>query len=234
MVAICVTAVLTVGALIFVPGLAPARLRELVGLNAIASSGNGSHAFLDHQSGDPDDPVGWDPCRPIRYVVNPDGGPSGAIDLVKDAVSRVEEASDLTFKYAGETNERPNWDSPVQPSIGSDMPVLISWADADEVPELAGDVAGIGGSVWVSGPSGRARYVSGGATLDSGTFDRLTHRRDGETAGRAIILHELGHVLGLAHVKDPGELMNDDNLGRRDFGPGDLDGLEKLGQVPCF
>jgi hypothetical protein len=228
-----VAVVLVAGLLIVMPGLVPAQFRGLI-RSAAGSTGDGSYAFLEHQSGDPEDPVAWDPCRPIRYVVNPDGGPSGAIAFVAEAVSRVEEASGLTFKYVGETNERPNWDSPVRPSVGSEMPVLISWADSDEVPELAGDVAGLGGSVPVSGPSGRARYVAGGATLDSDTYDHLAHERGGEAAGRAILLHELGHVLGLAHVEDPGELMNSDNLGLRDFGPGDLTGLEKLGHVACF
>ena len=234
MAAIGITMVLGAGLLIAVPGLVPPPLRGLGGQSAAGSTGDGSYAFLDHQPGDAQDPVAWDPCRPIRYVVNPDGGPSGAIELVEEAVSRVEEASGLDFEYAGETDERPDWDSSFHPSIGSDKPVLISWADPDEVPELAGDVAGIGGSVPVSGPLGRARYVTGGATLDSGTFDRLAHRHDGDAAGRAILLHELAHVLGLAHVKDPAELMNDDNLGLRDFGRGDLAGLAKLGQVPCF
>ena len=50
---------------------------------------------------------------------------------------------------------------------------------------------------------------------------------------RAIVQHELGHVLGLDHVDDPGELMYDTSSGRTDFGPGDLEGLARLAGVPC-
>jgi hypothetical protein len=98
---------------------------------------------------------------------------------------------------------------------------------------LAGDVAGIGGSVAVGTPVGRLRYATDAVTLDTGTYARLEHERDGESEERAILLHELGHVLGLAHVEDPNELMYDDNIGLRDFGPGDLKGLAKLGHGRC-
>lgn len=41
---------------------------------------------------------------------------------------------------------------------------------------------------------------------------------------RRLVLHELGHLYGLDHVEDPGELMNPD-LTTDDYGPGDLVGL---------
>ncbi|HEY0889152.1 MAG TPA: matrixin family metalloprotease [Nocardioides sp.] len=52
-------------------------------------------------------------------------------------------------------------------------------------------------------------------------------------AAQAVVMHELGHVLGLDHVPDPGELMHDENTGRVDFGPGDLEGLARLGATEC-
>jgi hypothetical protein len=50
---------------------------------------------------------------------------------------------------------------------------------------------------------------------------------------RAIVMHELGHVVGLAHVDDRGELMYADSVGQKTFGPGDLTGLGALGRGRC-
>jgi predicted Zn-dependent protease len=76
--------------------------------------------------------------------------------------------------------------------------------------------------------------VTGIVALDTPTMRRVLQRSDGRLAARAILMHELGHVVGLAHVDDPGELMYDDNVGRTSFGPGDLRGLAALGRAPCI
>jgi predicted Zn-dependent protease len=68
--------------------------------------------------------------------------------------------------------------------------------------------------------------------LDRDLYAQLDEADD-RTEMRAILDHELGHVVGLAHVHDPGELMYDDNVGRSTFGPGDLQGLARVGDVPC-
>ena len=50
----------------------------------------------------------------------------------------------------------------------------------------------------------------------------------------SILLHELGHLVGLDHVDDWTELMHgggEPNI--IDFGPGDLTGLARLGQGEC-
>jgi hypothetical protein len=237
--ALGVTVALLVALVFAVPGLAPVWLREAVGRGPhrlaapVTASSTGSFAFIGHQEGDPKDPVAWDPCRPIHYVINPAGGPPGAAGIVEQAVSRVEQVTGLVFRYGGETGERPHWNSPLLPIIASRKPVLISWASQDEVPQLAGDVAGIGGSVPVGTRGGWLRYATGGITLDTVSFTALAARPDGQREERAIVLHELGHVLGLAHVTDPAELMNGDNLGLLDFGPGDLAGLARLGSGRC-
>jgi hypothetical protein len=49
-----------------------------------------------------------------------------------------------------------------------------------------------------------------------------------------VVLHELGHLVGLDHVRDRGELMfptANDVVG---YGPGDLQGLAALGRGACF
>ncbi len=48
-----------------------------------------------------------------------------------------------------------------------------------------------------------------------------------------MVLHELGHVLGLAHVDDRHEVMYEKGVRISDYGPGDLKGLKILGSGPC-
>lgn len=48
------------------------------------------------------------------------------------------------------------------------------------------------------------------------------------------MLHELGHLVGLAHIEDRGELMHPWSSRLRDFGPGDREGLANLGSGRCY
>lgn len=231
-----------VGMVIAVPSVLPRSLRDLVGLGpervapAQRAGTSGAYAFLAHQPGDERAPVGYDPCSRIAVRVNLLHAPAGAMSLVTEALARVEQVTGLRFDLRGTTDQRPHWDGQYLPVFfgrAHASPALISWADAREVPELAGDVAGIGGSVPVANLGGRQRYVTGGVTLDADSYAALEKQPDGRREERAILLHELGHLVGLAHVHDDAELMNAENLGRLDFGPGDLAGLARVGAVGC-
>lgn len=196
--------------------------------------GVGSYEFLTTQPHSAD-PVAWDPCQPVRYRINPASGPQGAVALVQEAVARASAATGLHFEYDGLTGDRPAWDTPTTPRlVGREPPVLIAWATADEVHQLAGNVAGIGGAVAFPQTNGRLRYVTGGVTLDADSDAELAQRPDGRVEERAILLHELGHLVGLAHVQDPHELMNADNVGVTTYGTGDRRGLARLGRGSCF
>lgn len=219
---------------------------EMVALRRVLGIGNdrladpsdvpsgGTYVFLQTQSGDADDPVTWSPCRVIEYEVNPAGAPGGdaeTVALVQEAVAEVAAIAGLEFDYVGLTDRRPAWEDRFIP-LGSREPVLVAWADDSEVPLLADDVAGLGGSVAV-GRGGRLEYVTGQVTLDSEDFAEIATRPQGDREQRAILLHELGHVLGLDHVDSDQELMYADNVGRLEFGTGDLNGLVRLGQGEC-
>jgi hypothetical protein len=97
---------------------------------------------------------------------------------------------------------------------------------------MSDHVAGLGGSPVIATPYGGQRRVAGTIALSRDVYASLTERHDDDEA-RAVLLHEFGHVLGLAHVDSPRELMNEDNIGLTHFGPGDREGLRLLGQGPC-
>ena len=236
------TVVVMVGLVTVVnPGLVPDRIAGVVGLGrdrlglAPEVSGDGTYAFLAHQPREPAKPVAYDPCREIHVVLNPDGGPKRSTALLAEALRTMRETTGLKFVYDGTSDQRPRWSGPTRPlGLGREDPVLVSFATADEVPQLEGPVAGVGGSTSVSTQLGQRRYVTGQVTLDVASFRSLGRQRDGEAYGLAILLHELGHVVGLAHVADPGELMYAENLGLTEFGRGDRIGLAALGRGECF
>lgn len=187
--------------------------------------GLGSYTFLKTQRGS-NQPVAYDPCRPIQVVVNPEGAPDDYDQLVDTGLRHTGDATGLQFTRVGLTDDR---------SVGTGglvrrQRVLIAWATPEEVPALAGEVAGIGGSVAV-GPPGRMRYVTGKVMLDRDLF--ASYDANEAKFAQAIVDHELGHVVGLGHVEDPGELMNERNVGRTTYGPGDREGLARLGGVGC-
>ncbi len=222
----------TVTVLTFDGGSGGSAFRRILGiddrvLSAVDAEAKGRYEFFGTLAGS-DQPVTWSPCQPIRYVVNPAQAPEDWADLLDEAAAEVSGASGLSLVYEGTTTDHDFTDR----SGRSADQVLIGWSTAEEVPRLEGDVAGLGGPV-VQTRNGRRRYVSGSIVLDADSFDRLETAPRGRAQQRAIVMHEMGHLLGLDHVEADGELMNADNVGRSDFGPGDLAGLALLGAGSC-
>ena len=176
------------------------------------------------------DPVTYSPCDVIHIVVNDRLTPPGAAGLIETAVTEISGHTGLQFAFDGTTDE--------QPARGAHRrdggPALIAWSSPEEVPRLAGDVAGLGGSTpQRHEQSGRLRYVSGQVVLDAPQFADILERKNGWQVARAVVLHELGHLVGLDHVDDPSELMSVQNDGVLDFGDGDRRGLALLGSGRC-
>lgn len=142
----------------------------------------------------------------------------------------------LAFQAEGATDEPATEQREAfQPARYGDRwaPVLIAWSDPSEVPDLEGDVAGMGGSTGVTaGPRGPRVYVSGIVALDGPQLGGLLAAEGGPAQVRAVILHELGHLVGLDHVDDPGQLMHAREA-VTDLQSGDLTGLSRLGAGPC-
>jgi hypothetical protein len=199
--------------------------------------GSDAYRFLAHQPGRPDEPVTYDPCSTIHVIVNDTLAPAGSDRILAKAISAVASATGLRLVVDGRTDEAPTRDRPLRDPTRYGRgwsPVLVAWATPEQVPGLKGRPAGLGGSASVIDDlSGRSTYVTGSVTLDTPVLTRILSRPDGEAEVRAIVMHELGHVVGLAHVDDARELMYADNVGQKAFGPGDLTGLAALGRGRC-
>ncbi len=109
-------------------------------------------------------------------------------------------------------------------------PILVAWSDPTDIADLEGDVIGIGGASAVVLEGQEAYAVSGIAYLDAPQLDALP---DTETDTLVILLHEIGHAVGLDHVDDATQVMHSEAIDAAGYGTGDLAGLSQLGSIPC-
>ena len=180
---------------------------------------------------DTGEPVRYDACSQLHYVINPDLAPAGGIDDVHTAVQETSKATGIKFVYDGETDEQPTAQrAAYQPDRYGERwaPVLIAWAPTLGMPEdPSAEAAGLAGSEFRTNEDGETVYVTGSATFNSSTD--LDSGYAGQTWGQ-VIVHEMGHVVGLDHVEDPMSVMHPRvTLRPATWGDGDRRGLWELG-----
>lgn len=193
-----------------------------------------SHAFLAMDS--KGRPAHWNRCAVVRVRVNTAGMPRGGLDDVKGVLARLNDSSGLRFVLAGGTIVRPyatkDWSKNIPSRWRAD--VYIGWNDAAHVPSLAGSVAGIGGPIYRTDGSREPQIVTGALVMD-----REARVKGGFGAGVSrgtLILHEMGHVANLAHVKENTQVMYPaiTSASTGNYQRGDRAGLVQLSRYGCF
>jgi hypothetical protein len=217
------------------PAPSPSPPGQSQGAGGGGAGGGGGDGYAFVHTLDDGEPVRWSTCEPIRYVVRPDNEPEGARAVLEESLRRISEVTGLAFEDGGTTDEDPARRRRLhQPDRYGDRwaPVLIAYSTPEEDSRLSGRAAGYGGAAYVSVGGGTPRYVSGSVVFD---VEQVTSM-GGDEALRAVLLHELAHLVGLAHVDDRGQLMNPVLYGRQvtDLQDGDLAGLRVLGDGECY
>jgi hypothetical protein len=200
-------------------------------------TGDGAHGFAAVRRDGTERPVRFDPCRPVRYAVRAEGALPGADALLESAVAEVSRATGLVFvREPDVTGPVPEVEALEDPRPdGTFPPALVAWSSPDERDELAGSTLALGGgTVWAPpGRWGEERLVGGLVTLDAPDLAQLLAGPDGPARVRGVLLHELAHLVGLAHVDDETQLLHPATSGTA-FADGDLRGLRAAGEGPCF
>ena len=179
-------------------------------------------------------PARWDTCRPAWYRINPAGAPPGSEAVIHEAFARAAAASGIPFAYACESDVVP-FSPGVQYPLGQADTVYVAFSSADVVADLRGGVIALGGSGYTSTPAGRTRLALGAVVVDTDATSLEVGFHGGYSLG-SLVIHELGHVMNLAHVNAPDQVM-DPYLkvsSPTDYQAGDRAGLALLTAEGCL
>jgi hypothetical protein len=203
------SAAVTSAALTSALGLPSAHLGDADAVTAgvpVVIPGGASYAFSSVVAGVP---VRWNPCAPIHWKANVARGPVGGLDVVKAAVAGISGATGTQWVYDGTSAQVPATSS--LPTVASTVrPILIGWTDgaaSDLLRGKAANVLGMTRTVWFgrTSPTGTVAATRG-AVIALDRTDRLPLR--GNASWSSVMLHELGHAMGLDHAHNGTQLMN--------------------------
>jgi len=209
------------------------------GISDVVPTGpDGPYAFLGATYVDGQrEPVRWNPCQPIEYQVELDVRPPGADAAIASAVAATSRATGISFHSDGTSTAGAH--------ALFDHLFLADAIDTAYRPVLITVVSGDTFDTFE--PSKRAvafahpeeghglldhQYVAGVVVVDGS----IHYPTEGRWSLALVVQHELGHLMGLAHVQAPDELMFSFEEAPHTipqpisgWGPGDLAGLERLG-----
>ena len=171
-------------------------------------------------------PEHWRSCT-LGYRLNLRHAPAWAGADLREAMRRITQTTGIRFRFRGTTTAIPTFNSGVPRQRNQ---VVIAWGSGRQTRGLVG--GGVAG-VTVLGHDPGNRFHSGNLVLDS-AFSRRAPAGFGAAHPLGLVLmHELGHLVGLEHASKAGQIMlpSGGSLKAAVWGAGDLTGLRKIGKV---
>jgi hypothetical protein len=178
-------------------------------------------------------PARWDPCRTIGYRVNAQQGTAGAIKDVKGAFARLSQATGFHFVYRGTTTGIPQSGGNTWYPTGTQ--IVVAWARPTQTSmlRLYPNAVAVGSAItsggYVNGDGTSISRIVRGAVAINAKYKYKAGFGTGTTRGD-VVLHELGHAMGLGHSGSTKQIMYPMvTSGLARLGKGDLHGLENHG-----
>lgn len=138
-------------------------------------------------------PARWDPCSSLRWKIAGTRPSARLRKATAEAMRQIASTAGLRFVYAGRAT-KAEFASPPRNTIVIGSSSSLGVANAGGIASLLYEDSTTG-TVSIVG----ARVVINPVVVRTGT--RLSRML------RPIVLHEVGHAIGLAHVDDPAEIM---------------------------
>ncbi|HEX8004103.1 MAG TPA: hypothetical protein VF519_15550 [Mycobacteriales bacterium] len=173
-------------------------------------------------------PARWNPCAVVTFRVNAAAARGTSLADLREALRRVTWETGVRFRELGSTRYVPGGRG-----FRYEADLVVAWTHATDSALLGGSRAATGGFEQpVAGRGGRPRIRHGFVVVD---VARLAGVGSGFGAGRTegeLLLHELGHVMGLDHVDADHQMMRPElePVGSALYGAGDLTGLRRIGR----
>ena len=190
----------------------------------------------------------WNPCQGaityrvnLRYAGSSSTARTAALSDVKGAMSRVASATGMHLSYLGITTRIPTGSTWWQHT--GDAEIIVAWVNqkyASSRSSLllrssAGYTAATGGWwSWQWGSVGTsAALVRGYVVVNAADNSKLRAGFGSGTTRGELLLHELGHVVGLNHAQQSSQIMYPVLLARTKaaYATGDLAGLARVGRA---
>ena len=161
-------------------------------------------------------------AKAIPYLVNLGGYDPSNRSVINEAVERLEAATGLPLIPAGDTTFMPTAADP-WPDNGADHDIVIALADEVQTDLVPGNIVGRADISFTS------TILAASVVVDMGGV--AGHADWSSTGTGPVLLHELGHAVGLGHVNNATQLMNAvaTPSGPTTYAAGDLTGLWLVG-----